>query len=65
MQKEITMPATMKQHSIAIIVISVLLICVSTMSYQDEVSEMDHYCEMVDSGAWPNYKNLDCGGSND
>ena len=54
------MLVTMRQHVIAIILVSVAFLIVGTISYEDEVEEMNHYCEMVESGAWPNYKNLDC-----
>ena len=54
------MPVTMRQHVIAIIVVSVVFLIVGSLDYEDEASEMIHYCEMVESGAWPNYKDLDC-----
>ena len=59
------MPVTMRQHVIAIILASVAFLIVGTLDYEDEAAEMTRYCEMVGSGSWPNYKNLDCGGSND
>ena len=54
------MLVTMRQHVIAIILVSVVLLIVGTLDYEDEVAEMTHYCEMVESGAWPNFKDLDC-----
>ena len=38
---------------------------VSSESYDDAVEEQNHYCEMVASGAWPNYKNLNCGNNDE
>jgi len=26
--------------------------------YEDAVKEDEHYCEMVKSGVWPDYKNI-------
>lgn len=28
----------------------------SSMSFQDEVEDQAHYCSMVESGAWPDYR---------
>lgn len=34
---------------------------VGEMDYQDEIKQEQHYCGMVGSGAWPNYKpEIDC-----
>jgi len=29
---------------------------VGTMDYRDAQAERDHYCEMVATGAWPDYR---------
>ena len=29
-------------------------------SYEDEIAEQKHYCKMIASGAWPNFKGIDC-----
>ncbi|MBL4866374.1 MAG: hypothetical protein JKY67_08365 [Pseudomonadales bacterium] len=40
-----------------------LFITANAMGHNDEVIEQQHYCKMVESGAWPNYQNIDCGGT--
>lgn len=29
--------------------------------YKDAVDQQKHYCQMVESEAWPNWRELDCG----
>lgn len=36
------------------------VIAAGTMDQQDQEIEQAHYCEMVKSGAWPNFKNINC-----
>lgn len=36
----------------------VLLALVGTMDYHDAERELEHYCEMVEAGHWPDYRNL-------
>ena len=36
--------------------ILVILIISSSLSYEDEVAEADHYREMVCDGHWPDFK---------
>ena len=31
-----------------------------TKDYEDAEREYAHYCSMVEQGAWPNYKEIDC-----
>ena len=31
---------------------------VSAMDYRDEQRSQEHYCEMVNAGHWPDYKEL-------
>ena len=38
-----------------------LLFWLGTMDYEDAMAEEDHYCDMVNEGAWPNYREVDCG----
>jgi len=38
---------------IALVVLMFLL--VGTASYEDEVVEAEHYCELVRSGTWPDF----------
>ncbi len=43
--------------------LTVLIICfliVGKMSYSDELSFEKSYCEKVNDGVYPNYKELDC-----
>lgn len=40
----------------AILVAGYLL--ASNMSYEDDLAEFERYCEMVDAGHWPDFKNL-------
>ena len=50
--------------NIKIIIISMLLTAAfiaSDSSYDDEELMGLEYCEMVESGAWENFKNLECG----
>ena len=35
-----------------------LVLIASSISYEDEVADERHYIEMVCSGAWPDFKNL-------
>ena len=37
---------------------------VGAMDYHDEQREQAHYCEMIESGYWPDYRNMgdDCNG---
>jgi len=28
--------------------------------YEEAIRAHDHYCEMVNEGRWPNYKDMDC-----
>lgn len=37
----------------------------STMQFKDESDSSDYYCQMVNYGLWPNYKELDCEGENE
>jgi len=44
---------------IALVVLMFLL--VGTASYEDEVVEAEHYCELVRSGTWPDfYPEVNC-----
>lgn len=45
----------------------VLVGIAGALTYDDQVRTIEEYCEMVDIGAWPDFKErfkLDCGGSN-
>jgi hypothetical protein len=44
----------------AIIFVLVAFIVASSLSYEDELAEQNHYCKMVEAGHWPNYKKVDC-----
>jgi hypothetical protein len=46
-----------------IIILAFLYFAVSTMDYNDQVSQGNHYTTMVCSGHWPDYKqiNPECG----
>lgn len=33
-----------------------------SMGYEDAVNEHDYYCQQVNDGTWPNYKEIDCEG---
>jgi hypothetical protein len=49
----------MKPLLILLAVLTVLG-AVGRMDFEDEMQEEAHYCEMVQSGAWPNFKQLEC-----
>jgi len=42
----------------AIFVIVLLVGMVGDMDYQDELAEEQFYCEQVNGGHWPDYKNI-------
>lgn len=52
----------MKKFKPALIAITVtaLFLAVSTMDYNDQLSQQAHYCEMTATGHWPQFKNLEC-----
>lgn len=39
-------------------VFCVVLLFVGTMDYQDAERERAHYCDMMRSGAWPDYREI-------
>jgi len=47
-------------RNLALICIGIAVGCLisiaSSMSFQDEVDDQAHYCSMVESGAWPDYR---------
>lgn len=34
------------------------LMIVGTMAIDDDQAELNHYCEMVEAGAWPDYREV-------
>lgn len=42
----------------AIFVVVLLIGMVGDMDYQDELAEEQFYCEQVNGGHWPDYKNI-------
>lgn len=60
----------MKRSSLHILVAGCVLAVyavASTMDFEDEQREFDHYCNMVEEGHWPDYKDSadDCSNVND
>ena len=45
---------------ITAICLLILFLAVSKMDAQDEAQEQAYYCEMVNSGDWPNFKEINC-----
>lgn len=44
-------------HKIALALLACTLLgLVGTMDYQDAQADQDEYCDMVASGAWPDYR---------
>lgn len=37
-----------------------LIALINNMAYDDDVAQQEHYCEMVKTKAWPDYKGIDC-----
>lgn len=48
----------MSLQTLAIAAVLLLLAAVGTMDYQDAMSEQAHYCDMVSTGAWPDFRNI-------
>jgi len=44
------------------VLLFVALAVAGTIDVADEAREFQHYCDMIESGAWPDYRNLkeDC-----
>jgi hypothetical protein len=40
----------------------VLALLAGTGDFQEQVKQAEHYCDMVNSGAWPNYESRNCEG---
>lgn len=38
----------------------IVFVLVMNMSYEDEVSEQQYYCEMVEAGHWPDHRDFSC-----
>ncbi len=45
---------------LSVCVVLCLLGIVGSMDYEDEVDVVQHYCQMVKDGHWPNYENREC-----
>ena len=45
---------------ISLICIAILFSISSKMDAQDEAQEQAYYCEMVNAGDWPNFKEINC-----
>jgi len=43
----------------------IILGIVGTFDYGEQLRQDEYYCSMVASGAWPDYKNLECEGNNE
>ena len=43
----------------------IILGAVGSSDYGEQVRQDEYYCSMVKSGAWPDYKNLECEGNNE
>lgn len=52
----------MKRSSLHILIAGCILALYtvgSTMGFDDEQSDFEHYCNMVEQGHWPDFKNLE------
>ena len=41
--------------AVLLVALALMFVVSGTMSFEDEVSRMENYCEMVRSNAWPDY----------
>jgi hypothetical protein len=44
--------------SLILIIVAVGTVFTMTLTYEDEMIEQDFYCQQVNSGAWPDYKEI-------
>jgi hypothetical protein len=51
---------TETKKNLTVVALIVMLFVGLTLTHQDEVNEMSHYCQNVLDGTWPNYKEIDC-----
>jgi len=45
---------------IIILCVIVIFLGISKMDAKDKADQHQDYCEMVNDGHWPNYKNIEC-----
>lgn len=50
----------LKRHAfdIAVAIVFILLLAMSSCDIKAMEAERDHYCSMVKSGAWPDYRGI-------
>ena len=58
-------PSTYEGSKMKMLVFSAFIamaLLAGTGDFQEQVKQAEHYCDMVNSGAWPNYENRNCEG---
>ncbi len=48
------------RNPLIVIVLTALYFTASTMEFNDQAAEHAYYCDMTQSGNWPNYKDVEC-----
>ena len=43
---------------LAVVALIGLIALANNMTYDDEISDQEHYCEMVKTKTWPDYKGI-------
>jgi hypothetical protein len=46
------------KFALTVIALIGLIALVNNMTHDDEVSDQEHYCEMVKTKSWPDYKGI-------
>lgn len=42
-------------------IIFAILAIAGSLDLKEAQDQAEHYCQMVNEGTWPNYKDIDCG----
>lgn len=50
---------------ILVVFLSFAHLFINHSDYQEAQDQAEHYCDMVNEGTWPNYKEIDCGEDNE
>jgi hypothetical protein len=45
----------------ALLALLLMLGVAGRLDFEEAMAQEAHYCEMVQSGAWPEFKNINCG----
>jgi hypothetical protein len=51
---------TKSNKNIFLVIGTILMFAALWLTSEDEVNSINHYCENVLDGTWPNYKEIDC-----